>query len=140
MPLDFTQFSGEWYIFNYCPHSIVSEGYVFTGICLSDNRGRGWHQMHHHGIGHMVTGGWWSHLDITCLLDSTSPTLPLDSTRPPPWTAPLHHIQELESMCGWYTSYWNAILFIMKWDKKLMSWNNIECQRKLTFLHRLLVY
>ena len=44
------------YAYFYRLRSIASEGYVFTGICLSNFGGR-WHEMHH-GIGHMV---WWGH-------------------------------------------------------------------------------
>ena len=64
-----------WRTFCYRPRSEASEGYVFTGICLSNSGGGMWHQMHH-GIGHMVTGG-------VVVRGQPSP-LPPDRDHPPP--------------------------------------------------------
>ena len=93
----------------------------------------------HHGIGHMgedVLGGRKSWSGGGCPghgegmsnpLDTTTPTL-LDPQIPPsPWIPPpaRHHHhpldttpeaenQEIQSMSGWYASYWNAFLLRIK--------------------------
>ena len=74
---------------NYRPLSEASEGYVFTGICLSKSGGEVLHQMHH-VINHMVRRGEWTTPPPPA--GTRSQHLPppplgpgLDNTFPPPW-------------------------------------------------------
>ena len=74
---------------HYRPQTKLREGYVFTGVCDSVNRGGGY------------------------------PIMPCTTTTSTPqgWRPPLgwrtHPPPYRWSMCGWYASYWNAFLFTM---------------------------
>ena len=113
---------------SYRPRSKASEGYVFTGNmsergsnkiwlwgtrvgCLHTHTHvlqtrlvtfcwEVWHQMPH-WIGHMIWG--WSSPVGGIFIPQMS-TLPQMSTP---------YIRELQSMCGWHASYWNAFFLVM---------------------------
>ena len=89
------------FLHHYRPQRSLGQGCIFTGVCDSVHRGV------------CLNAGWDTTTPEQATPQDQSPP-PQDQASPGPGTTPPRSSRaylEIRSTSGWYTSYWNAILY-----------------------------